>query len=134
MDATGTADARPRALVIDDEKHVRRMLCDLLAAWGVSADAAADGADGLQLFERGAYDLILTDLRMPGVSGLEVIRGIRQRGSRVGVIMLTASVTELDVEGSRLGFTLLHKPVDFGGLEAAVRQALGEARPGVGTT
>jgi DNA-binding response OmpR family regulator len=115
---------QPRALVIDDEQHLRSLLCELLTLWGVRADAAANAVDALRLFERGAYDMVLTDLVMPGVSGLDLIRSVRQRNSRVGVIMLTASAADLEGERERLGFTLLHKPVDLRGLEAAVRQAL----------
>ncbi len=115
---------QPRALVIDDERHLRSLLCELLAVWGLRADAAANGIDALRLFERGAYDVVLTDLVMPGVSGLDVIRNVRQRDPRVGVIMLTASPADLESERDRLGFSLLHKPVDLRGLETAVRQAL----------
>jgi CheY-like chemotaxis protein len=118
-----------RALVIDDERHLRSLLCELLAVWGLRADAAANGVDALRLFERGAYDVVLTDLVMPGVSGLDLIRSVRQRDPRVGVIMLTASAADLESERDQLRFILLHKPVDLRGLETAVRQALASPAP-----
>lgn len=115
----------PRVLVVDDEKHVRGLLRDLLATWGFEADTAANGAEGLTLFERGDYDLVLTDLLMPGVTGLELVETVRHSDPTVRVIMLTGSGADLDAHGQRLGFTVLRKPLQVGGLEAAVRRALG---------
>ena len=107
----------PKILVIDDDRHVRTLLCDLLEAWGYEPDAAVDGREGLRLFEPGRYDAVLTDLGMPGLSGLEVVAG-------VGVIMFTAFTGDLDSEGRRLGFTILRKPLDIEGLRRAVRAAI----------
>src|SRR5437870_10664244 len=80
----------PRILVIDDDRHVRTLLCDLLEAWGYEPDAAADGREGLRRFEPGRYDAVLTDLGMPGLSGLDVVAGVRHRDAGVSVIMFTA--------------------------------------------
>jgi DNA-binding response OmpR family regulator len=114
----------PRILVIDDDRHVRTLLCDLLEAWGYEPDAAADGREGLRRFEPGRYDAVLTDLGMPGLSGLEVVAGVRRRDAGVGVIMFTAFTGDLDSEGRRLGFTVLRKPLDIEGLRRAVRAAI----------
>ena len=118
----------PRVLVVDDERHLREMLREVLETWGCAADVAADGAEGIARFEAGGYDLVLTDLMMPGVSGLEVVEAVRQSDPSVGVVMLTASLDDLDAHAERLGFTLLHKPLHFEGLHAAVQDALA-ARP-----
>jgi DNA-binding response OmpR family regulator len=117
---------RPRVLVVDDEDQVRDLLSDLLALWGCEADTAATGRDGLDLFARTPYDLVVTDHMMPGVTGLDMVRTIRDRDRHVGIIMLTAS-REVDGHPERLGFTLVRKPVSIGGLEQAVREALDQA-------
>lgn len=114
----------PRVLVVDDEERVRDLLCDLLAAWGCRAVEAASGAQALTLFEEGDYDLVLTDYIMPGRTGLEVIQGVRARDATIGVIMLTASATDLERDSRRLEFTLLRKPLQLDGLKTAVSQAL----------
>jgi DNA-binding NtrC family response regulator len=70
-----TTERHLRILVIDDDRYVRMLLCDLLSAWGYEANVAVDGAEGLALFGRGSYDAVLTDLAMPNVSGLDVVAG-----------------------------------------------------------
>lgn len=114
----------PRVLVVDDEHHVRQLLRDLLEAWGYRADEAGTGAEGIRLFADGAYDLILTDLFMPGIGGLELVEAVRARDARVGVIVLTGSSADVSAARDRLGFTLLRKPLDVARLHTAVRRAL----------
>lgn len=115
----------PRVLVVDDEAHVRDVLCDALETWGLAADSAADSAQALELFARGAYDLVLTDFLMPGGSGLDLIEGVRTTDPSVAVIMLTASAADLDAPSRRLEFAVLRKPLAFDGLKVAVSEALG---------
>jgi len=99
-------DGRPRrVLIVDDERHVRFMLCDALAAWGCTADAVTNGAEGLERLEPGAYDVLLTDFRMPGMTGL----------------------ADLDPAARRLGFTLLRKPLDLGRLKTALADETDQA-------
>ena len=124
-----TDHRQPRVLVVDDEKHLRRMLCDLLALWGCQSDTAGGAREGLQLFAQGGYDLVMTDLVMPGDSGLQLIESIRHRDPSVGVIMFTASAADLEGQGRRLGFTLVRKPIHITGLELAVREALASRTP-----
>ena len=120
----------PRILVVDDEDHVRGLLCDLLAAWGCEAVAASSSDKALALFEQGDYDLVVTDFMMPGRNGLQLIGDIRSRDAAVGVIMLTASSTDLDADSRELEFTLLRKPVQLDGFKTALGQALkGRPRP-----
>lgn len=118
----------PRVLVVDDERYVRGLLSELLAAWGCHADLASSGSEGLRLFKQKSYDLVLTDHVMPGGSGLELVENVRNRDADVGVIMLTASGADLDGHGRRLGFTLLRKPLQIDRLEAAVKRALGDRK------
>ena len=122
---TEVSAERPlRILVIDDDRYVRMLLCDLLSAWGYDADVAADGVEGLALFGRGTYDAVLTDLAMPNVSGLDVVAGVRDRDPSIAVILFTAFMGELDGEDQRLGVTVLRKPLDIDGLRRALRDTL----------
>jgi DNA-binding response OmpR family regulator len=128
LPATEVSPARqPRILVIDDDKFVRTLLCDLLDTWGYDADPAVDGREGLALFSPGRYDVVLTDLGMPGPSGLDVVAGVRGQDAEVSVIMFTAFTGDLDADRRRLGFTVLRKPLEIEGLRRAVRAAV-EAR------
>src|SRR6059036_2504301 len=114
------SDQGPRVLVVDDERHVRTMLCDALALWGCRSDAAGSASEGLQLFAQGGYDLVMTDFTMPGANGLQLIQSVRDRDPSVGVIMVTASTVELERQRQQLGFWLVRKPVHLSGLETAV--------------
>jgi DNA-binding response OmpR family regulator len=115
-----------RVLVIDDERYMRGLLCELLTIWGCEADAASSGREGLIRFAQGRYDLVLTDLVMPGLTGLEVVERVRRADAEVGLIMFTASSTDLQPHGRRLGFTVLRKPLEIGSLETAVKHALAD--------
>jgi DNA-binding response OmpR family regulator len=120
---------QPRVLVIDDDRYVRALLCDLLEAWGYEAEAASDGREGLALFGRGRYDVVLTDHGMPGLTGLDVVASLRDHDTQVGVIIFTAFAGDLESHGGRLGFTVLRKPLDIEGLRRAVREALETRSP-----
>src|SRR5438552_3200769 len=103
-------ERRPRrVLVVDDERHVRFMLCDVLEHWGCEAEAVSNAADGLERLALGAYDVLLTDFGMPGMNGVELVERARERDAALRVIMLTATGADLDRAAQRLGFTLLHK-------------------------
>jgi DNA-binding response OmpR family regulator len=122
--------ARPaRILVIEDDRHVRSLLCDVLGTWGYQVDAAAGGREGLARFDPGHHDVVLTDFAMPEVSGVEVVAGVRDRDERVPVIMLTGSLRDLAIDGRRLGFRVLHKPLDIDSLRRVVRDSLVSPRP-----
>jgi CheY-like chemotaxis protein len=114
-------DRRPhRVLVVEDAGHVRSMLCELLASWGWQADGAPNAADGLEYLERGGYDLLLTDYRMPGMNGIELVERVRARDAHLPVIMLTATTVDLDAACRRLRVTLLRKPLEITRLRSAL--------------
>ena len=114
----------PRVLVIDDDRYVLSLLCDLLGSWGYEVDGVGSPAEGLRRFQTCAYDVVVTDLTMPGVSGIDVVTRIRDGNSAVGVILFTASTSDLDDAREQLGFTLLRKPLEIETLRRAVREAL----------
>ncbi len=116
---------RPRVLVIDDETRVREFLCDLLTVLDCEADGAANGVEGLAVFESGRYDLVLTDVSMPGVTGWDVAKAVRRRAPTVGVVLLTGATADLHTARARQwGLTLLEKPVQLRALATVLRQAL----------
>ena len=117
--------ARPaRVLVIEDDRHVRSLLCDALRTWGYQVDAAGDGREGLARFDPEHHDMVLTDFAMPELSGVEVVAGVRDRDREVPVIMLTGSIRNLEYEGRRLGFQVLYKPLDIDSLRQVVSDSL----------
>jgi CheY-like chemotaxis protein len=113
-----------RALVIDDDRYVLSLLCDLLGSWGYEVDGVGSPAEGLRRFQAAPYDVVVTDLTMPGVSGIDVVRRIRDHNHTVGVILFTGSAHGLDDERARLQFTVLRKPLEIETLRRAVREAL----------
>ncbi|MFL6183131.1 MAG: response regulator, partial [Actinomycetes bacterium] len=92
-----------RVLVVEDEESFSDALSYMLRKEGYDVAVASNGVDALDDFDRNGADLELLDLMLPGVSGTEVCRSIRQR-SNVPVIMLTAKDSEIDkVVGLELG-------------------------------
>jgi DNA-binding NtrC family response regulator len=89
-DTTSEAATRGRILVIDDEVDIRESLETLLELEGYSVELAANGREGLRKLEEAAYDLVLLDLMMPDISGLEVLDDIRQRDTETPIFMITA--------------------------------------------
>jgi two-component system response regulator MprA len=79
-----------KILVVDDERAVRDSLRRALELEGYEVDLAVDGADGLNRITDGQPDVVILDVLMPGVDGLEVSRRVRNSGNRVPVLMLTA--------------------------------------------
>ena len=96
--------AEARVLVVDDEPMVREVLARYLAKEGFDVDTAPDGIEALEAVSARAPDLVLLDLMLPRLDGLEVFRRIRESGDRTPVIMLTAKGEETDrVVGLELG-------------------------------
>lgn len=86
-------------LFVEDDAMNRRVVRDMLTVAGATMDEAPDAETGLAMIERGSYDLILMDLRMPGMDGLTAIRHIRGRGdakAQLPVIVVTAD-TAVDI-------------------------------------
>jgi two-component system NtrC family response regulator len=115
-----------RILVVDDEDSLRRVTQLRLNQAGYEASTAADGPEALQLLARNPQDLVLTDLKMPGMSGIELLQHIRNEYPEVIVIVVTAFGTiESAVEAMRLGaFDYLIKPVQADALRLVISRAL----------
>jgi DNA-binding response OmpR family regulator len=92
------AEPRPSALVVEDEQHIRDLLCLHLQVEGFSCVAAASGTEALELAGRQSFDLIVLDLMLPGVDGVSVCRAVRRDtlNRDVPILMLTARREEAD--------------------------------------
>lgn len=115
-----------RILVIDDEKNIREGLQMALEDDGYEVLTAADGTAGLQKALSDVVDLIITDLRMPGIGGQELLRRVTSETPGVPVIVLTGHGTvETAVEAMRMGaYDFLTKPLDLDRLSLLVKRAL----------
>jgi len=115
-----------KILIADDERHVADGLQMLLADDGYSVDTATDGDAAWELVQKGGYGLVLADLRMPGVDGLELFARMRNAGIASEVIIITGAATvESAVDAVKQGaFYYLEKPLKIEGLRALIPRAL----------
>jgi two-component system response regulator AtoC len=115
-----------RILVVDDEVKMRRLLEMSLKNMGHEVVMAADGVEALASCDEAPFDLILTDLKMPRMDGLQLLRTLRERGEEMPVIVLTAFGTiETAVEAMKLGASdYIIRPFEMETVELAVTRAL----------
>lgn len=92
-----TSEERARVLVVEDEAPIREGLEDLFGQSGFEVETSADGEDALARLTLGNFDLVLLDLMLPGLTGLEVLRRARAAGDETPVLILTAKGEEDDV-------------------------------------
>ncbi len=119
---------RPRVLVVDDEASIRDLLSKTLALAEYDVDVAPDGRSALERLRMYAYDLLIVDLKMPGVDGLAVIREAKRYKADLPVIIITGFSTESSaIEAVNLGVAgYLTKPFRVPQVLAAAAKALGE--------
>jgi two-component system nitrogen regulation response regulator NtrX len=119
----------PRILVIDDDPDVRGSLGKILTRAGYEVVAAADGRAGIELQHKEPADVIITDIFMPGLDGLQTMRQLRKEGSSVKVIAVSGGdrtgTVDLKEHARLLGaFKVLAKPFEIRDVLAAVKEAL----------
>jgi DNA-binding NtrC family response regulator len=119
-----------RVLVVDDHAAVRESVIDILRQAGYAVEGLASAVEALPVLERLAADVVITDLQMPGIDGLEFIRQISRRRLPTQVIMITAHATIASaVEAMRFGaFDYLEKPFNVNQLEQLVARAMERRR------
>jgi excisionase family DNA binding protein len=119
---------RPRVLVVDDEASIRDLLAKTLALAEYDVDVAPDGRSALDRMRMYSYDLLIADLKMPGVDGLTVIREAKRYKADLPVIIITGFSTESSaIEAVNLGVAgYLTKPFRVPQVLAAAAKALGE--------
>ena len=121
-------DRPPRILLVDDEQSIQTLLTFPLRKDGYEVTTAADGREALARFSEGRYDLVVLDVMMPRLDGLEVCRRLRARSS-VPIIMLTAKAEEIDkVLGLELGADdYITKPFSLREFRSRVKASLRRA-------
>ena len=123
----GTRSGRKRRiLVVDDEKNIRLTVQHSLIAADYEVETAANGAEGLDRFRDGHYDLILMDLRMPQINGIEMLREIREHDKHIAAIVITAYLTiDTLLEAFSLGVSdYIRKPFSPNDIREMVRRVL----------
>jgi len=130
------ARQQPRILVVDDDENFRTMLLDLLETSDYMAQGAEDGETALALLREVTFDLLMVDLRMPGMGGIELIRQARSLYPHARVIILTGYADkESAIDAASLGVAdTMEKPIrNLRALESAVEFALSQQPRGPST-
>src|SRR5919202_856836 len=120
------ADRAPRILLVDDEQPIQSLLSFPLQRDGYEVVHAADGREALARFSEQVFDLVVLDVMLPRMDGLEVCRRLRAKGETVPIIMLTAKSEEIDkVLGLELGADdYITKPFSMREFRSRVKAAL----------
>ncbi|MBK6329901.1 MAG: sigma-54-dependent Fis family transcriptional regulator [Bacteroidetes bacterium] len=123
-------------LVIDDEKSIRKALTEILVSEGYKVDEATDGLEGYNLIKAKKYDCILSDIKMPRMSGLEMLDKLMHEGLDTPIIMISGHGTTDDaVDAVKKGaFDYISKPPDLNRLLITIRNALDKASLVIETT
>ena len=113
-------------LVVDDDRPTTDMLIEWLEKRGYSGVGAYGGQEGIEAFEQGDYDLVITDLAMPGIDGMALLETVKVRDPRMAVLMVSGLGTiEKAVLAIKKGaYDFVTKPVDFEHLEESIDRAL----------
>ena len=119
-----------RVLVIEDDKKMRLSLSDILNYKGFQVKNAPDGLSGLETLKKNNFDTVLLDIKMPGLSGIEVLEKIRQLNPAMPVIMVSGHGTiDLALKSIRLGaYDFLEKPVDAERLLITLNNAINSSK------
>ena len=117
-------------LVVDDDQGHRAMLRTVLGGWGYAIDEADDGSRAIDAVHARPYDLVLMDVRMVSVSGLDALPAVKQYNPAIPVIIMTAySSVETAVEALKKGaYDYLTKPFDFDELKLSIERAMDHSR------
>ena len=119
-----------RILIIEDDNSVASALQDLLRAEGFTVEMQTDSAAGLAAAQNGIHDVVITDLQMPGVGGLEIIEQLQAAKPHLPVILITAfHTTEVAIRAIKLGaFDYILKPIDPTEFLVILKRALESTR------
>jgi two-component system NtrC family sensor kinase len=119
---------RPKILVVDDEPIIAQLITDVLSGDGYEVDIASDGLIALEHIDRAEYDLILSDLRMPGLDGLGLYRQLEQNRPELArrFVFITGTSEHTDYAGliGDLPVPILTKPFDMSALQRVARETL----------
>ena len=132
-------DRSPRVLIVEDEPRLREMLLHALPDMGFTGSGAKSGEEGLRVMEKDAHQIIVLDLNLPGMHGLDFFKAVREKWPATQVVVLTG-FGDLDTARQAIHLDVadfLTKPCPLGDLEAALERARKRikeaALPGAGT-
>jgi CheY-like chemotaxis protein len=113
-------------LVVDDEKAVRGALADNLKFLGYEVATASNGPEGLRLFLADSFDLVFTDMHMPGMDGWNLARRIKDKSPNTPVVLITGSERETVMKTLKGSFVdaAIFKPFSLGDIQETVRRLL----------
>ncbi len=122
----GDKKKAPKVLVVDDDRSLADNLVEFLSKLGYRAQGAYSGEEALELFRREEYDLVVTDLMMPGMDGMELLEALKIIDDKAVVLVITGYGTiESAVEAIRRGaYDFIPKPFKLAELEVIVQRAL----------
>jgi DNA-binding NtrC family response regulator len=114
-----------RVLIVEDEENERTGLAELVSAWGYKTETARDGVEGLEKVASFSPSIILTDLKMPRMSGMQLLEQLKPEADSIAIILLTAQGSiDNAVQAMRNGaYDYISKPVDFARLRAILQNA-----------
>jgi len=124
MITTGTG--KKRILITEDDEEMRSLLKDFFEEEGFETDLVSNGVDALQKLAKEDFDLIITDIRMPGLTGLDILPGIKRLHPDASVIVITAFGSEEVYRKSleRGATAYLEKPIHFSRLKGLIRKVV----------
>ncbi len=116
---------KPLILIVDDEDRFCSTLKRVMKEKGIEADTANSGMEALEQIKQREYDVIILDLKMPGLSGIETLKEIKQFNGNIEVILLTGhGSVDSGIDGMKLGaYDYIMKPVDIDKLLEIVNSA-----------
>ena len=113
-----------RIMIIEDDEEMRSLLKDFFEEEGFETDSVSNGVDALRMFSKDHFDLVITDIRMPGLTGLDILPRIRRLKPGTPVIVMTAYGGD-DVRRKSLergATTYLEKPIQMSKLRTVIRE------------
>ena len=113
-------------MVIEDEEEVRNLLADILIESGHHVETASDGSQGIELFKEKDFDMVFTDLGMPGMSGWQVAETVKRINSKIPVAVITGWNVEMEKSEMReRGVNLIaHKPFEVNQILDLVQEGM----------
>jgi DNA-binding NtrC family response regulator len=114
---------KKQVLIVDDDIGTSETLSDILIASGFNTTTVESGKECLEAFKQKHFDVVLMDIKMPGMNGVEAFKKLQEMNSKIKVIMMTAyAVNDLVAEALRDGvFSVAHKPLDLEKLISLLR-------------
>ena len=118
-----------KILIVEDEENERSGLAELVSSWGFRVETARDGAEGLDKATQWAPSIVITDLKMPRMGGIELLGHLAEQAQTIAVILVTAQGTiDSAVQAMRMGaYDYITKPIDTNRLRTMLGERVGPA-------